>query len=633
VSGSNEIGCTVLINGQPVNDGCVSTDPHVPTVLTGLKVEWGRASVVDQPQASTCTFTVLDPLTEPRLVPSLAMGQQIDVRVDTIIYPDPTVSTIPKIIPSGVAYATWTVAPDGKTGTVTGDAGTNGHLVGFTLPPLPYSDDPLAWDAVPRTLPGQDWRYTLTITEPAPFAGWSGWAAEVAPAYFVNPNGSEVEYGTWTVFPPGTPSSTVDITFTPPNGIWLGLAVHLYPVSPVWTQLDATTWNALGATPTWDGLATFGLSNLQVLAPAAGAAQSAFVFSGRITDVIARWDGGPDSFVDVIAQDWLAELANRYVGDIPWNMEPLGTRAQRIIQLSGQPIKLTVDPGPAALQVSYRDVDKQPAAGLLQQLATSSGSVLWTATHMVTGQVMRIEDVGARPAGKTLSDASGLVDVVPTPPANALPVTACNIDAEPVRFLLDTSDTFSMVAVQWLEQTTDPGPPVVQRPTQRTEELVDAADMTSIGARRLSISTQLAVQADARNQAAVRLARSSNIAWRIEDLTWDTADDRLGPDEIQTVMRLLDGTLRNGLPMMLTDLPPWVQPMTSNQNAVALYVEGGTYRYNAGAWELSVNTSNASGSAVGNMPWNALDADWYWNTFDPDVSWLDLYGVTYPAVV
>jgi hypothetical protein len=82
--------------------------------------------------------------------------------------------------------------------------------------------------------------------------------------------------------------------------------------------------------------------------------------------------------------------------------------------------------------------------------------------------------------------------------------------------------------------------------------------------------------------------------------------------------------------MLLTDLPPWVQPMTSQDDQVALYVEGGTYVYNAGHWELSVTTSNASGSAVGYTPWNALDADWAWNDWDPEVSWLDLFGVTYP---
>jgi hypothetical protein len=35
---------------------------------------------------------------------------------------------------------------------------------------------------------------------------------------------------------------------------------------------------------------------------------------------------------------------------------------------------------------------------------------------------------------------------------------------------------------------------------------------------------------------------------------------------------------------------------------------------------------------VGNLPWNALDAGWAWNEFDPGVTWLDLYGVTYPLV-
>src|SRR4029077_9322637 len=92
------------------------------------------------------------------------------------------------------------------------------------------------------------------------------------------------------------------------------------------------------------------------------------------------------------------------VGDTPWTVEPLATRAQRIVQLSGQPITLTVDPAPGALQVTYRDVDRQAAAGLLQQLATSGGSVLWTATHLVTGQVMRVEDNAAPAAAVNLHE-------------------------------------------------------------------------------------------------------------------------------------------------------------------------------------------------------------------------------------
>lgn len=625
---STVIGCTVLIDGEPISDGCTSIDPDVPAVLSGLRVTWGRSSTVDQPVASSCVFGVLDPLHEPRLVPSLTIGRQVDVRADTVVYPDPDVSTLPELLPSLLTHVTRaTVAP---AGTVTAVADGSGRAMGITFPPLAFTANPLGWDSVPRTLPGQQWRYKATVTRPAPFAGWSGWAAQVQPVTFTRPDGSDAR-----LLPPPTPATpSVDVTFTPPPGVWLGLHVAAHPTSPAWNQLDDTTWDALGATPTWEDLGTFLITAVELLAPAAGAADSAMVFSGRITDVIAQWDGGDDAVLQVIAQDWLAELANRFVGDTPWAAEPLAARAQRIVQLSGQPITLTVDPAPGALQVTYRDVDRQAAAGLLQQLATSGGSVLWTATHLVTGQVMRIEDVAARPAALTLTtDDTNLVHVIPSPAAlaHALPVTACDIDAEPVRFILDTTGTISMVALTWLEQVVDPEPPNPIKPTQRTVDVTAPGTLAAIGARRMSVSTQLITEADAATQATQWLARSSVVAWRIEGLTWDTAGD-LTPTEITAVMRLIDGTRRNGLPITLTDLPAWVGPMTGDQTAVALYVEGGDYEYHAGAWQLDIDTSSANASAVGTLPWVNLEPAWRWDDFDPELRWLDLYGVTYPAV-
>jgi hypothetical protein len=275
-------------------------------------------------------------------------------------------------------------------------------------------------------------------------------------------------------------------------------------------------------------------------------------------------------------------------------------------------------------------VDRQPAAGLLQQLATSCAGALWTATHLVTGQVMRIEDISARPAALTL-EQNGFVHVVPSPAAEAtaLPVTACSIDAAPVRFLLDMTDTVSMVNLTWREQTTDPGPPPVLRPTDRFVEVTAPETLAMIGARRLSVSTQLATEADAAAQATQWLARSSVVAWRIDGLTWDTTGD-LGPAEISAVMQLLDGTRRNGLPITLTDLPDWAGPMTAGQDRVALYVEGGSYDYRAGSWVLTLTTSSATGSAVGSFPWTASEPGWRWLDYDAELSWLGLYGVTYP---
>jgi hypothetical protein len=335
--------------------------------------------------------------------------------------------------------------------------------------------------------------------------------------------------------------------------------------------------------------------------------------------------------VQVIAQDWLAELANRFVGDQPWDAEALGVRAHRIVDLAGQEIELTVDPGVALLPITYRDVDRQPAASLLQQLATSCSGILWTATHLATGQTMWLEDIGARPAARTLTDAgTGLVHVIPSQAAidNSLPISACDITAEPVRFALDMTDTVSMVSLTWKEQTTDDG---VVKPTDRTIDVADPSVEHIIGARRLNISTQLAQPTPAQAQAALWLARSSVLGWRIEGLQWDTSlIPGLSPDDTETVMTLLNGTTRIGLPVALTDMPEWTWPIGGGSAEVALYIEGGTYEYHAGSWVLELNTSSATSSALGRFPWQNSEPEWAWSDFDPAVSWLDLFGVTYP---
>jgi hypothetical protein len=325
-------------------------------------------------------------------------------------------------------------------------------------------------------------------------------------------------------------------------------------------------------------------------------------------------------------------LANRFVGDTPWPLEALSQRAERVVALSGQPTTITVDPGVQGLQVTYRDVDRQPAATLLHQLATSAAGILWTATHLVTGQTIWLEDVAARPAARTLSDAGGLVHVIASAGAigHALPISACDLDADPVRFSLDMTDTVSTVALTWKEQVVDDG---VVKPADRTIDATDTGVEAVIGARRLSVSTQLSYEPQAAAAAQLWLARSSILAWRMEGLRWDTSlQPGLSPDTIETVMTLLNGVSRIGLPIAVTDVPEWAWPVAGGSDTVALYVEGGTYEYQAGAWVLELDTSSATGSAVGNFPWTANDADWRWVDYDPGVSWLDLFGVTYPDV-
>jgi hypothetical protein len=55
------------------------------------------------------------------------------------------------------------------------------------------------------------------------------------------------------------------------------------------------------------------------------------------------------------------------------------------------------------------------------------------------------------------------------------------------------------------------------------------------------------------------------------------------------MMTLLDGTTRNGLPIVVTGLPEW-SPVVGRAE-VSLFVEGGTYTSDGGAWHLDLTTS------------------------------------------
>src|SRR4029077_3287077 len=129
--------------------------------------------------------------------------------------------------------------------------------------------------------------------------------------------------------------STLAADFMPPFDAWVGLAVTLYPTGPVWADVPpVVTWTSLAATPAWADLNRILLdpAAVSLLAPSGGTQYSAAVFSGRVTDLQASYQLAKcGTVVDVIAQDPPAELANRYVGDVPWTQEALSARFAKIV--------------------------------------------------------------------------------------------------------------------------------------------------------------------------------------------------------------------------------------------------------------------------------------------------------------
>lgn len=842
--------CTLWIDGTRYADGQPAELDGEPVALTGLQVVWGRDTTLDQPAPATCTFTVLDRPGDDRFTSRLRIGARVQVRADAVIYPDPTIPTVTdpgfEAAPAGSAPS---VITSNATVTVTAGGRGGGHAAGVDpvdaargmrviFPPAPFTLDPAGWDAVPRTLTGQTWRYGAAVRAAAALTAVA--RVQVHPVSFVVPWAAAHVFVDEAPAGPPDPAGWRDHSalFTPPAGVWLGVAVDVYPTGPAWADLpadlswddlaigdpgppaagtytttafgdsitagtwlptyadswipklearlgiaianeavggaplhdpgggpvllDAVTaalaagpapdvaiilagtndlvthdagtlhqsaaaaqqvqdtllaagvrpvWLAIlpmgygtshpdsyvapllerrrllndslrqiagpgcwfdtdrlfgadaggfvadpawlldglhptaagasqmaaefpadtlnptftGYAPSWLELARTLVDDLVVLAPADGAGRAGEIFTGRITDLDAQWDAGAGgTLVDVTAQDDTAELANRYVGAQPWPAERLDARFTRILSAAGQAMAAIVDPTAAAHQISYRDVDNQAAAGLLESLAQSVGGALWSATSLTTGPYLRLEDIDARPALFVLEmGADDLVHIVPASvlAERGVTISACDVLLDPVHWQQNVGDVATRVAVGWLDQAPDP-----VKPTGRAVVAIDAAAEQASGQRRVQVSTELAAGADATALASSLLARLSAGGWRIRGLTYRvTPAEPLGPDGIALVMTILDGTTRIGLPIMLTDVPDWSPAPTRAD--VPLFLEGARFTNDAGAWTLELITSSAAAQGAPDVAWADLPADWSWAELGPEISWADLAGV------
>lgn len=399
-----------------------------------------------------------------------------------------------------------------------------------------------------------------------------------------------------------------------------------------WTGTAHASTSTLTAQagPTWDSLSVIRLDDVSVLAPTGGVAMAALVFSGRITDLDARYDlGVGGTVVKVIAADNTAELAQRYVGDAPWTASTLATRFASIISASKQSITYTVASTVGSQQVTYRDVDSRPALQLLQELSASVAGVLWTATSLVTGPVLHLDDVNARPAMRQLYfDGTKIrIKMVSPVPASGVTVSACSFDLDPVRWHQTNEDDSTEVAVTWLEQLTDPGPPVTQTPTQRLVLATDPVAENATGKRRIAVTTQLATEAGGQATANSILARNRTPGWRISGLRWQLNPyEMLSPDDLDIIMRILDGTTRMGLPMVVTELPGWT-PIAKDSN-LAVFLEGGRFTNTDGYWTFELLVSDASSQGQAAVAWQDQPSAWLWNQYASDIEWSELTGVT-----
>ena len=488
----------------------------------------------------------------------------------------------------------------------------------MSLPPgqfVPAGTSPGAWDTIPQTALGQTWQVGAWVYAPP------GVSVTLRPVLFAGPwQGAGKAGGT---------SSTIEgagawMLVTAPHqaevaGAWVGVEVSAYPTGPAWKDASGTWADAAG---TWEDVAAVYVDDVTVLAPAAGTVHTVLVFSGRITDLKAAWDDtarGPA--IEVTAADFTADLANRDVGDEPWLVEPMADRFNRILELAGMDVTADIAGSVADIPVSWQDVDNQPATGLLQNLATTVDGVMWPAVHQTTGAYLKVEDPSGRASLYQLVMVDGIVQVVQVGEGGTV-LSACDVLVDPVEPVQDVSDITTRAAVTWLgadrrRPGAAPAPPSTPLPSSTPTWRPSTAPAGS--ASRPNLVTLRPTRSTSRTGSWPGSPSSAGGAG--PGSSWTTTD----LDQAAQILTLLDGTSRIGLPVRVTDLPPW----PSAGAELPVYLEGGHYVYADGRWVLDLNVSSARGQGQ-SVTWDETDPAWRWVDVDPQLSWSGVYGVAGP---
>lgn len=643
------------VNGIRVADSGPELAAGVPTVLAGARVTWGRSTVVDQPDAATAAFTLAALtgdsgfLTEGLLdigsTVQLFGAGSLTAGLDVNTIADPGFEALPvgPLPPSrGVSADTVDFARQVTVTAAPAATGTRAlqltvaarpaapPAVSVMLPPAPFSPDRTAWDHLPALHYPDELFVSASVRAPA------GRPFTVRACAFRTPDGREaapwanstqieaVGTGDWQTFTAVPSAAQAQYA-----GWWAGVRVSWTAQS--WAETPGSWADQSGS---WADVGSMFVDDVAVQYTATTDPRDVLIFTGRVTDIDAHAEtlaGGPALMVDVIAADPAAELGNVMVGDQPWLTETLGARAARIMTLTGTGIGVQVDQPAAGRRVTWRDVDRQAASGLIRELATSAGAVAWMATHATAaGPYWFLEDPSTRRAGlysMEMGDDDLVVIVAASAAGPFVELESSRILADPIRWKKSVSDVTTAVDLSWLEQGVDgDGKPVT---TERHSMLsADPATNEKYGYRRYGTSTQLALQADADQVALIVYARLAEPVWRVGSLSWDT---RVGPtwgnDQTTLALDLLDGQRRLGHPLMVTGLPDWTPDQSDR---VPVYVEGGTYTFTGRAWTLDFNVSSAAGQGRSGG-WNTLDPAWAWNQLDPAIRWIDMVGVSGPV--
>lgn len=341
-------------------------------------------------------------------------------------------------------------------------------------------------------------------------------------------------------------------------------------------------------------------------------------FTGTVTDLGLDYDLGltPGSgrlsvrpYTSVTVASALAALGRTYVGDVPWPAELDGPRVARILTLAGRD-DATTDPGTVAILA--RDVDRQPALSLCQQVADDAGGLL---TNRHDGVI-------------AYHDAEHRRNLTP-----ALTIDACHLLMSP-KWLRDMSGLLNEAAIGY-------GDPPEGGGDQAVVTRISDASQARYGRVAYYSGTQLADAAAATVRADTLIARNALPVWNLSELPVDTVG--LPAADLAALLSLDVGGLLGltGLPLDTPDEPVmavWVEGWTETLGylahdltlAVTAYCRTAPFpRWNdlpsTYEWDemgdLTWDGAACIGPPITEGRWDDTPATLYYDTTPPDVTW------------
>lgn len=265
-------------------------------------------------------------------------------------------------------------------------------------------------------------------------------------------------------------------------------------------------------------------------------------FTGTVTDVSIAPHA---EVVTVVGTGPKGRAARIPIGDVPWPAELDGSRADRILAalLAVDPAFEVLPADPGTVTVLARDVDRQPAAALLDELAAYTGGDVWE----------------TRDGALIWRDARSRSDADP-----ALTLAAANVLVDPV-FVKNLDGLVTDLTVRYGEPETD-------------LRIIDTA--ASITTLATSVGTRLATEADALAYATEVVGRRSRPRWQVPALALDVLRS------IDPAQRLALLAAEPGLLVELTGMPT-----TAPFAATQVWVEGFRESYTRDSWQVVLSVS------------------------------------------